>query len=127
MTKKELKELADLPLTDFGNALRLQSIFKGRWVYLPQYKYWMYRDLHSWTGRRTQEVFNEASEALRKLARSIYNLPIPRDEAEQSRRVRVITWLCLSQRVSHIRKAVQWYRNMQLAERQVEEEVLQGS
>ena len=32
MTNKMLKELMDLPLTDFGNALRLQSILGKRWV-----------------------------------------------------------------------------------------------
>ena len=50
MTNKLLKELMDLPLTDFGNALRLQAIFGKRWVYLPRFKSWMYRDQYSWKG-----------------------------------------------------------------------------
>ena len=45
MTKKDLKELMNLPLTDFGNAQRLQILFGKRWVYLPKFHYWMYRDM----------------------------------------------------------------------------------
>jgi len=52
MTSKLLKELMDLPLTDFGNAIRLQSIFGKRWVYLARFKSWMYRDQYSWKGKR---------------------------------------------------------------------------
>ena len=56
MTKKELKELMDLPLTDFGNAMRLQAIFGKRWVYLPRFKCWMYRDQYNWKGKRTRDI-----------------------------------------------------------------------
>ena len=126
MKQKEIKELMNLPLTDFGNALRLQTLFGKRWVYLPRYRYWMYRDSHSWKGKPTLNVVYAASDAFRKLAQAIYLLPVPKEEREQDRRVRIISWLNRSQRPTCAKKAVIMYRDMQLAEEAVMEEVLRG-
>lgn len=126
MTKKEMKELMNLPLTDFGNALRLQTIFGKRWVYLPKFRSWMYRDLHSWQGKRTFDICCAAAEAFRQLAQEIYSLPLPKEEWEKEHRVRAISWLILSQRTTNVRNAVKLYRDMQLEEEMVREEVLKG-
>ena len=127
MTKKDIKELMNLPMTDFGNALRLQILFGKRWVYLPQYRYWMYRDNHSWVGKRTLYAVYAASEAFRQLAKEIYRLPVPKEEWEQSHRVNIISWLMLSQRPTCAKHALNMFRDMQLAEEVVREEVLRDN
>ena len=116
MTNKMLKELMDLPLTDFGNALRLQAIFGKRWVYLPRFKSWMYRDQYNWKGK-----------AFRHLAQDIDRLPMPRAEWEREERTDTIFWLMLSQRPTHVKNAVKMYRDMQLAEEAVRDEVLRDN
>lgn len=126
MTKKEMKELMNLPLTDFGNALRLQTIFGKRWVYLPKFRSWMYRDPHSWQGKRTFDICCAAAEAFRQLAQEIYSLPLPKEEWERERRTEAICWLILSQRPTNVRNAVKLYRDMQLEEETIREEVLKG-
>lgn len=126
MTKKELKELMGLPLTDMGNALRLQFLFGKRWVYLPEYHYWMYRDKHSWKGKCTVQAICAASDAFRKLAQDIYRMPIPDSEWEQDRRVRVIAWLAHSQRPTCAKHALNMYRDMQREEALIREDVLRG-
>ena len=78
MTKKDLKELMNLPLTDFGNAQRLQILFGKRWVYLPKYRYWMYRDRYSWKGQTTVYAVCAAASAFRELAGEIYRMPVPK-------------------------------------------------
>ena len=127
MTKKGMKELMNLPLTDFGNALRLQTIFGKRWVYLPKFRSWMYRDLHSWQGKRTFDICSAAAEAFRQLAQEIYSLPLPKEEWEKEHRVRAISWLILSQRTTNVRNAVKLYRDMQLEEEMIREDVLKGN
>ena len=127
MTKKLLKKLMNLPLTDFGNALRLQAIFGKRWVYLPRYRSWMYRDLHSWKGKTSLDMFYAATSALHKLAKEIYQMPLPKEEWEKSHRIHAISWLLLSQRPACIKHAVKLYRDMQLEEEAVREEVLRGN
>ena len=126
MTKKEMKELMNLPLTDFGNALRLQTIFGKRWVYLPKFRSWMYRDLHSWQGKRTLDFCCAAAEAFRQLAQEIYRLPLPKEESELEHRTEAICWLILSQRTTNVRNAVKLYRYMQLEEEMIREDVLRG-
>ena len=127
MTNKLLKELMNLPLTDFGNALRLQAIFGKRWVYLPRFKSWMYRDLHSWKGQRTKDICYAANAAFRYLAQDIYEMPLPKEEWEREQRTQAIFWLILSQRPTSVRNAVKLYRDMQLEEEAVREEVLRGN
>ena len=126
MTKKLIKELMEYPLTDFGNALRLQSLFGKRWVYLPRYRSWMYRDLHSWQGKRTFDICCAAAEAYRQLAQEIYSLPLPKEEWEREHRTEAICWLILSQRTTNVRNAVKLYRDMQLEEEMVREDGLRG-
>lgn len=126
MTKKLIKELMDYPLTDFGNALRLQTIFGKRWVYLPRYRSWMYRDPHSWQGKRTLDICYAAAEAFRHLAQKIYIMPLPKEEPELEHRTEAICWLILSQRTTNVRNAVKLYRDMQLEEEMVREDVLRG-
>ena len=127
MTKKDIKELMNLPMTDFGNALRLQMLFGKRWVYLPEYHYWMYRDNHSWTGKRTLQAVYAASDAFRHLAEEIYRMPVPKEKYEQSRRVRIISWLMLSQRPTCAKHALNMYRDMQLEEAMIGEDVLRSN
>ena len=126
MTKKELKELMNLPLTESGNALRLQALFGSRWKYLPEYHCWMYRDRYCWKGKRTLEACWAAADAFRKLAKAIYCLPVPKEEWEQSRRVRIISWLMLSQRPTCAKHALNLFRDMQMEEAAVKEDVLRG-
>ena len=127
MTNKLLKELMDLPLTDFGNALRLQAIFGNRWVYLPRFKCWMYRDQYNWKGKRTRDICYAVSAAFRHLAQDIDRLPMPRAEWEREERTDTIFWLMLSQRPTHVKNAVKMYRDMQLAEEAVRDEVLRDN
>ena len=127
MTKKLLKELMDLPLTDLGNALRLQAIFGKRWVYLPKYRSWMYRDLHSWKGKSSLDIFYAASVAFHKLAKEIYQMPLPKEEWEKSHRIQAISWLMLSQRPTCAKHALNMYRDMQLEEAMIGEDVLRSN
>ena len=90
MTNKLLKELMDLPLTDFGNALRLQAIFGKRWVYLPRFKSWMYRDQYSWKGKRTRDICYAVTAAFRHLAQDIDRLPMPKAEWEREERTETV-------------------------------------
>ena len=105
MTNKLLKELMDLPLTDFGNALRL----------------------HSWKGKRTRDICYAVTAAFRHLAQDIDRLPMPKAEWEREERTDTIFWLMLSQRPTHVKNAVKLYRDMQLAEEAVREDVLRGN
>ena len=127
MTHKLLKELMDLPLPDFGNALRLQAIFGKRWVYLPRFKSWMYRDQYSWKGKRTRDICYAVTAAFRHLAQDIDRLPMPKAEWEREKRTDTIFWLMLSQRPTHVKNAVKLYRDMQLAEEAVREEVVRDN
>ena len=87
----------------------------------------MYRDLHSWQGKRTFDICCAAAEAFRQLAQEIYSLPLPKEEWEKEHRVRAISWLILSQRTTNVRNAVKLYRDMQLEEEMIREEVLRGN
>ena len=127
MTKKELKELIELPMTNFGNALRLQYLFGKRWVYLPKYRYWVYRDTHSWKGKRTREVIYDACDAFRHLAQDIYRMSEPEEEWERDQIVRAIAWLTLSQCTARARHAVHLFRDMQMAEEMIREDVLRDN
>ena len=126
MTKKDLKELMNLPLTDFGNAQRLQILFGKRWVYLPKYRYWMYRDRYSWKGQCTVYAVCAASSAFRELAGEIYRMPVPKGLWEQSRRVRIISWLMQSSRPTCAKHALNIFRDLQLEEERIREDVLRG-
>ena len=126
MTKKELKELMNLPMTDFGNAKRLQILFGKRWVYLPQYHYWMYRDRHCWTGKRSVYAVCAAASAFRELAEEIYRMPVPKGLWEQSHRVRIISWLMQSSRPTCAKHALNMFRDMQVEEGAVREEEVRG-
>ena len=127
MTKKELRELIDLPLTDFGNALRLQAIFGKRWQYLPRFKCWMHWDQCRWKGQRTKDICYEAEAAFRHLAQDIYDMPEFKEEREEENRTDAILWLNFSQQPTRVKNAVRLYRDMQLAEEMVREEVLRGN
>ena len=124
MTKKELKELMDLPLTDFGNALRLQTIFGKRWVYLPRFKSWMHWDRCRWKGQRTKDICYETEAVFRHLAQDLYRMPMPKEEWEQEYRTEAIFWLTLSQQPARVKNAVKLYRDMQLEEEMIREDVL---
>ena len=126
MTKKDIKELIDLPLNDFGNALRLQTLFGKRWVYLPQFKCWMFRGPHSWNGKRTLDAVYAAARAFRDLVQAISRLPEPKEEMEKDKVEEAVEWLLRSECPTHARNAVYMYRDMQLAEEAVKEEVLRG-
>ena len=126
MTKNELKELMNLPLTDMGNALRLQAIFGKRWAYLPRFKCWMWWDQYRWTGKRTKDICYEAEAAFRHLAEDIYELPDFKEDWEEEYRTEAIFWLMNSQQPARVKNAVKLYRDMQLAEEAVREEVLRG-
>ena len=126
MTKKDLKELMNLPLTDFGNAQRLQILFGKRWVYLPKYRYWMYRDRYSWKGQCTVYAVCAAASAFRELAGEIYRMPVPKGLWEQSRRVRIISWLMQSSRPTCAKHALNIFRDLQLEEERIREDVLKG-
>ena len=121
MTKKELKELIDLPMNDFGNAMRLQGFFGKRWQYLPRYKVWMYWDGCRWKGQRTKDIHYEAEAAFRNLAWDINRLPEPKEEWEREYRTEVYFWLTLSQEPVRVKNAVKLYRDMQLAEEAIME------
>ena len=109
MTKKELKELMSLPMTD-----------------LPQYHYWMYRDRHCWTGKRSVYAVCAAASAFRELAEEIYRMPVPKGLWEQSRRVRIISWLMQSSRPTCAKHALNMFRDMQVEEGAVKEEEVRG-
>ena len=118
MTKKELKELMDLPLTDFGNALRLQSVFG---------KSWMHWDRCRWKGQRTKDICYETEAVFRHLAQDLYRMPMPKEEWEQECRTEAIFWLTLSQQPARVKNAVKLYRDMQLEEEMIREDVLRGN
>ena len=126
MTKKDLKELMNLPLTDFGNAQRLQILFGKRWVYLPKYRYWMYRDRYSWKGQTTVYAVCAAASAFRELAGEIYRMPVPKGLWEQSRRVRIISWLMQSSRPTCAKHALNIFRDLQLEEERIREDAVRG-
>ena len=126
MTKKDLKELMNLPLTDFGNAQRLQILFGKRWVYLPKFRYWMYRDRYSWKGKTTVYAVCAAASAFRELAGEIYRMPVPKGLWEQSHRVRIISWLMQSCRPTCAKHALNIFRDLQLEEEQIREDVVRG-
>ena len=60
-------------------------------------------------------------------AQDIDRLPMPKAEWEREERTDTIFWLMLSQRPTHVKNAVKMYRDMQLAEEAVREEVLRGN
>ena len=126
MTRKEIKELMKLPLTDMGNALRLQAIFGKRWVYLPRFKCWMYWNQYRWTGQRTKDICYEAEAAFRHLAEDIYELPDFKEDWEEEYRTEVFFWLMNSQQPARVKNAVKFFRDMQLEEEAVREELLRG-
>ena len=127
MTKKLLKELMNLPLTDMGNALRLQAIFGKRWVYLPSFKCWMYWDGCRWKGQRAKDIHYEAEDAFRHLAQAIYDLPKAKEEWEEEYKTEVFFWLTLSQEPVRVKNAVKLYRDMELEEEMIREDVLRGN
>ena len=126
MTKKEIKELMNLPLTDMGNALRLQAIFGKRWMYLSRFKCWMYWDQCRWKSQRTKDICYEAEAAFRHLAQDIYDLPKAKEELEEEYKTEAIFWLMNSQQPARVKNAVKLYRDMQLEEKMVRKGVLRG-
>ena len=112
MEEKLVMKLMELPLTDRGNAERLQLMFGRKWKYLPRYRIWMCREGRCWKGCKTQNMWDAAAEAFRRLAVEIYLLPVPEDEWEQDRRVRVLAWLTRSQLMYHAYLAVRYFREM---------------
>ena len=61
------------------------------------------------------------------MAQDIDRLPMPKAEWEREERTDTIFWLMLSQRSTHVKNAVKLYRDMQLAEEAVRDEVLRGN
>ena len=114
MEQKQIHKLMNLPLTDSGNAERLRILFGRSWKYLPQYRTWMHWEKHGWKGRKTESVWWAAAKAFRQLAVEIYRLPMPEDELEQHRRVRIIAWLTRSQINYHTMLAVRYFKEMSL-------------
>ena len=84
------------------------------------------RDPHSWQGKRTLDICYAAAETFRQLAQEIYSLSLPKEEWEREHRTEAICWLILSQRTTNVRNAVKLYRDMQLEEDMVREDVLRG-
>lgn len=112
MEMKLTMKLMDLPLTDRGNAERLQILFGDKWKYLSQYRSWMCREGHCWKSCKTQSLWYAAAEAFRRLAVEIYLLPAPEESWEQDRRVRILAWLTRSQLMYHAYLAVRYFREM---------------
>lgn len=112
METKLLQKLMNLPLTDRGNAERLQILFGNKWKYLSRYRGWMRWDRYCWRGHKTEEMWQAAAEAFRTLALEIYRLPVPPGDMEQDRRVRIMAWLTRSQLNYHTTLAVRYFKEM---------------
>ena len=106
MNTKQVFDLSMKPLTDSGNAERLEAIIGLDWRYVPQIKRWLH-----WNGKQWQEtekavLYVAAVNALRILADNIDRLPKAPDETERERRVRVINWLEKSENLSKVVSAL---------------------
>ena len=75
----------------------------------------------------TRVVKGDAGFCRRLNHNKIDRLPMPKAEWEREERTDTIFWLMLSQRPTHVKNAVKLYRDMQLAEEAVREEVLRGN
>lgn len=92
MKTKTVIDLSAKPLTDSGNAERLESLIGLDWRYVPQIKRWVHWDGKRWGETDEAALYIAAVEAYRRLADGIFQLP-KADETELERRKRVIAWL----------------------------------
>lgn len=67
-----------------------------------------------------------AASALRELAGEIYRMPVPKGLWEQSRRVRIISWLMQSSRPTCAKHALNIFRDLQLEEERIREDAVRG-
>lgn len=58
---------------------------------------------------------------------SMVGMPVPQDEWEQRKRVRIISWLMHSQRPTCAKHALNLFRDMQLEETMIREDVLRDN
>ena len=98
--------LINFPLSDAGNAERLEVLIGENWRYVSEIKSWLH-----FTGKRWQEDTPEvlavaAIEGYRKLQDAIFAMPAPTDKAERKRREMLTNWLERSENANKLQAAI---------------------
>ncbi len=108
----KIELIMNFPLTDAGNAERLEAMLSECWKFLPAINKWI-----KWTGQRWEEqdepaLYVAAAEALRKMADEIDLLPRSPDKGERERRNRILNWLEKSENAGKIKNAAVFLRDL---------------
>lgn len=98
--------LMNFPLSDAGNAERLEILIGENWRYVSQIKSWLH-----FTGKRWEEDTPEvlavaAIEGYRRLQDAIFAMPAPTDKAERKRREMLTNWLERSENTNKLQAAI---------------------
>ncbi|MBQ7418315.1 MAG: hypothetical protein IJV18_09595 [Acidaminococcaceae bacterium] len=101
----DIQKLIGFPLTDAGNAERLQLILGRDWRYCPQMKKWLKWSGKNWQETETSVLRVAAVEAFRELCDETYRLPKPADKYERSRRDAVISFIEKSENIGKVTSA----------------------
>ncbi|MBQ9256378.1 MAG: hypothetical protein IJ181_04575 [Acidaminococcaceae bacterium] len=108
----DIQKLIGFPLTDAGNAERLQLILGRDWRYCPQMKKWLKWSGKNWQETETSVLRVAAVEAFRELCDETYRLPKPADKYERSRRDAVISFIEKSENIGKVTSALQFLEGL---------------
>lgn len=105
MQKTETIKIMSFPLTDAGNAERLQILMTADWRYIPEIRKWLHWQGQHWKEVEQASVLVAAVEAFRQMADAVCKLPRPQDEYERKRRDAVISFIERSENTAKLRRA----------------------
>ena len=116
MQKPEIFKILNFPLTDAGNAERLQTVMAGDWRYIPEIRRWLHWNGQHWKETEQAAVLVAAVEAFRQMADAVCKLPRPQDEYERKRSDAVITFIERSENTAKLRAALAFLEGLLAAD-----------
>ena len=106
MESTDVIRLLRFPLTDAGNAERLQVLIGLDWKYVDAIKKWLHYTGQRWEETTPEVLTVDAVKAFREIAKAICAMETPSDKAERQHRENVLNWLEKSENGNKLKSAV---------------------
>ena len=116
MQKSEIIKIMTFPLTDAGNAERLQTMMAADWRYIPEIRKWLHWNGQHWKEAEQAAVLVDAVESFRQMADAVCKLPRPQDDYERKRRDAVIAFIERSENTAKLRAALAFLEGLLAAD-----------
>ena len=106
METPDTLKLMNFPLTDSGNAERLEFLIGKDWKYVESIKKWLHYTGLRWEETSPEELTVSAFKAFREIVSAIDSLPKPSDKTERQHRENVTNWLEKSENGNRLQSAI---------------------